>query len=100
MHDACHCQGHGRRYYLANDIKALPALARWLFTGDGPLSSNVGEAAAFIRLTGYNFPQTVNPPKDFTSAPMAPDLELIGAVVDEGPRWPSSCWGEFVIVTE
>ncbi|CEJ58893.1 Putative Choline dehydrogenase and related flavoproteins [Penicillium brasilianum] len=65
--------------YLGSDIKALPALARWLLTGGGPLSSNVGEAAAFIRSTDYNFPQTVNAPNDFTSGNNAPDLELIGA---------------------
>lgn len=67
--------------YLANDIKALPAFARWLLTGGGPLSSNVGEAAAFIRSTDYEFPQTVNAPSDFTSGKTAPDIEIIGAPV-------------------
>jgi choline dehydrogenase len=65
--------------YLANEIKALPALARWYLTGGGPLASNVGEAAAFIRSTDYKFPQTVNAPKDFSSGPKSGDIEIIGA---------------------
>lgn len=64
--------------YLGNDTKAIPALLRWLLTGGGPLSSNVGEAAAFIRSTNYRFPQSVVP-NDYTSDSSAPDLELIGA---------------------
>ncbi|CAI7574060.1 unnamed protein product [Penicillium pancosmium] len=65
--------------YLGNDIKAIPALARWLLTGGGPLSSNVGEAAAFIKSTDHYFSQTKNSPKSFTSGDNAPDIELIGA---------------------
>ncbi|KAF7181177.1 hypothetical protein CNMCM7691_000306 [Aspergillus felis] len=65
--------------YLGNDIKAIPALARWLLTGGGPLSSNIGEAAAFIRSTDYRFPGTVNVPNDHTSGASAPDIEVIGA---------------------
>jgi choline dehydrogenase len=65
--------------YLANEARAIPALARWMLTGGGPLSSNAGEAAAFIRSTDYHFPQTVNAPNDFTSGKNAPDIEIIGA---------------------
>lgn len=50
-----------------------------MLTGGGPLSSNAGEAAAFIRSTDYHFPQTVNAPNDFTSGENAPDIEIIGA---------------------
>lgn len=39
--------------YLTSDVKALPSLLRWLLTGGGPLSSNVAEAAAFIRSTDH-----------------------------------------------
>lgn len=67
--------------YLDNDLKALPALARWLLTGGGPLTSNVGEAAAFIRTTDYNFSETVNKPISNTSGDNAPDLEIIGAPI-------------------
>jgi choline dehydrogenase len=65
--------------YLANEIKALPALARWYLTSGGPLASNAGEAAAFIRSTDDHFPQTVNALKDFSSGPKSEDLEIIGA---------------------
>jgi choline dehydrogenase len=42
--------------YLANEIKALPALARWYLTGGGPLASNAGEAAAFYPIHGRPLP--------------------------------------------
>ncbi|KAF7717097.1 Glucose-methanol-choline oxidoreductase [Penicillium ucsense] len=67
--------------YLGNDLKALPALARWLLTGGGPLTSNVGEAAAFIRSVDYNFAQTTKSPQDKASSVNAPDLEIIGAPI-------------------
>jgi choline dehydrogenase len=67
--------------YLDNDFKALPALARWMLTGGGPLASNIGEAAAFIRSTDYSFPQSVRAPHDYTSGGVGPDLELIGAPI-------------------
>jgi choline dehydrogenase len=50
-------------------------------TGSGPLPSNVGEAAAFIRSTDYHFHQSVHPPVDHTSGGVGPDLELVGAPV-------------------
>lgn len=67
--------------YLGNDLKALPALARWLLTGGGPLTSNVGEAAAFIRSVDYSFPLAMNVTKDNASSTNAPDLEIIGAPI-------------------
>jgi choline dehydrogenase len=67
--------------YLNNDLKALPALARWMLTGGGPLASNIGEAAAFIRSSDFHFPQTVQAPRDHTSGDVGPDLEIIGAPI-------------------
>ncbi|KAJ5153547.1 uncharacterized protein N7482_010025 [Penicillium canariense] len=66
--------------YLSSNIKAMPALLQWLLFGSGPLTSNVGEAAAFIRSTDYeNLGSTSCLPKDNTSGRDAPDLEIIGA---------------------
>ncbi len=69
--------------YLASDIKAIPALARWLVTGGGPVSSNAGEAAAFVRTNDDSIPLTnsltkpENRPKFFGSLGKGPDIELI-----------------------
>lgn len=66
--------------YLANNVKAIPALLRWMLLGTGPLTSNVGEAAAFIRSKDFNFPEsTLGTPTDFGSGGAGPDLELIAA---------------------
>lgn len=66
--------------YLSSNIKAMPSLLQWMLLGTGPLTSNVGEAAAFIRSTDYNnFGSTSGLPKDHTSGRYAPDLEIIGA---------------------
>ncbi|KAJ5612314.1 hypothetical protein N7510_005508 [Penicillium lagena] len=66
--------------YLASDIKALPALFQWLLFGSGPLTSNVGEAAAFIRSTDKKFAGSLrNVLNDNTSGGVGPDLEIIGA---------------------
>ncbi|CEO59610.1 hypothetical protein PMG11_04282 [Penicillium brasilianum] len=67
--------------YLNNNHKAIFALARWMLTGGGPLASNIGEAAAFIRSTDYSFPQSVRTPNDHSSGGVGPDLELIGAPI-------------------
>lgn len=64
--------------YLAKNIRALPALTRWMFTGGGPLTSNTGEAAAFIRSFEHHF-SGHNPPKGNTSGDAGPDMEIIGA---------------------
>lgn len=70
--------------YLTNDLKALPALARWLVTGGGPLTSNIGEAAAFIRSVepSINLPSTNTArPEDNGSMGVGPDIEIIGAPI-------------------
>ncbi|CAL5868916.1 uncharacterized protein PFLUO_LOCUS3143 [Penicillium psychrofluorescens] len=68
--------------YLASNIKALPALLQWLVLGSGPLTSNVGEAAAFIRSTDEKFAGSLRSVlKDNSSGGVGPDLEIIGAPV-------------------
>ncbi|KAG6014937.1 hypothetical protein E4U43_005999 [Claviceps pusilla] len=67
--------------YLANDVKAIPALIRWLLLGTGPLTSNVGESAAFVRTFEHQFPGSDAIPKDYTSGKDAPDLEIVGAPI-------------------
>lgn len=66
--------------YLGSDIRALPSLARWMLTGGGPLTSNVGESAAFIRSFEHHFPGH-EPPKDNTSGSTGPDVEIVGAPI-------------------
>lgn len=39
--------------YLTDDIKALPSLARWMVTGGGPLTSNVGETGGLLSCEKY-----------------------------------------------
>ncbi|SPO23398.1 related to gmc type oxidoreductase [Ustilago trichophora] len=69
--------------YLGSDIKAIPSLARWLVTGGGPVSSNAGEAAAFVRCNDESLPLTnaltkpENRPQFFGSLGKGPDIELI-----------------------
>lgn len=87
--------------YLGDGLNALPALARWMLTGGGPLTSNVGEAAAFIRTTDYNFPQTVNAPKDNASGANAPDIEIISApiaFIHHGEERPADGSSVFTLV--
>ncbi|KAK2612285.1 hypothetical protein QQS21_001711 [Conoideocrella luteorostrata] len=68
--------------YLASDVKAIPALVQWLLFGTGPLTSNVGESAAFIRSFDHKFPGSRGiVPKDYTSGDQAPDLEILGAPI-------------------
>ncbi|CEJ91644.1 hypothetical protein VHEMI07345 [[Torrubiella] hemipterigena] len=69
--------------YLKDDIKAIPALAQWLLTGKGPLTSNVGESAAFVRSTEMKFDATTkgNEPKDHGSGGVGPDIEFIAAAL-------------------
>jgi choline dehydrogenase len=65
--------------YLSNNVRALLALLQWKLLGRGPLTSNAGEAAAFIRSLDFQFAKSSSgPPKDNTSGPMGPDLEIIG----------------------
>ncbi|KAJ1028471.1 hypothetical protein NDA16_001637 [Ustilago loliicola] len=69
--------------YLGSDIKAIPSLARWLLTGGGPVSSNAGEAAAFVRCNDEKLPlvnaltKPENRPQFFGSLGKGPDIELI-----------------------
>lgn len=67
--------------YLTSDIKALPSLVRWLVTGGGPVTSNVGETAAFFRSVSppnISIPPSSRP-KDYGSGKIGPDIEIIGA---------------------
>lgn len=53
---------------------------RWMLFGTGPMSTNVGEAAAFVRSTDTKlFPPGETSPlsEDSTSGPNAPDIEII-----------------------
>jgi choline dehydrogenase len=65
--------------YLTNDIKAIPSLLRWFLTGGGPVTSNVGEAAAFLR--SADPPVKVGGEKvvDYGSGGIGPDIEIIGS---------------------
>ena len=71
--------------YLTSDVRALPALGRWLTTGTGPLTSNVGEVAAFFNtVTDKRLPTTVegvtkeeNKPENNGSMGVGPDIEVI-----------------------
>ncbi|KAE8381509.1 hypothetical protein BDV26DRAFT_289361 [Aspergillus bertholletiae] len=69
--------------YLGSPLRALPALARWMLLGGGPLTNNAGETAAFIRSWEHHpFPGSSSersPPKDYTSGSIGPDVEIIGA---------------------
>ncbi|KAG5951610.1 hypothetical protein E4U53_002686 [Claviceps sorghi] len=64
--------------YLFSHLKAMPALARWLVFGTGPLTSNAGEAAAFVRTFEHQFVGSDVVPEDYTSGKDAPDLEILG----------------------
>lgn len=85
-HLAALCVFHAKESYdwLASPVASLPALIRWLVAGGGPMSTNAGEAAAFVRLDATRhlweskvstLPDTV---VDTTSGANAPDIEMIG----------------------
>jgi choline dehydrogenase len=63
------------------NIRLQAAKMRWFITGGGPLSSNIGEGAAFARTTDPSFLKEEKAsnalPKDTTSGPQAPDVEFI-----------------------
>lgn len=65
--------------YLTSDIKAIPSLVRWLLTGTGPVTSNVGETAAFIRSVEPSVPVSSPKPVDYGSGGIGPDIEIIGS---------------------
>jgi choline dehydrogenase len=64
--------------YLADPAKAQPDLEQWLKDGTGPLTSNVGEVAAFIRSVDPPVPVSGPKPKDYGSGGVGPDIEIIG----------------------
>ncbi|PWN50538.1 alcohol oxidase [Violaceomyces palustris] len=93
--------------YLTSDLKAMPALARWMVTGGGPLTNNIGECAAFFRSTDTRLPvvhkltKEENKPKHYGSDERAPDIELIGtpiAYIDHGATTAKPGEGIFSIV--
>ncbi|KAI0067248.1 alcohol oxidase [Artomyces pyxidatus] len=62
---------------FADHLNAVVALLQYTLTGKGPLTSNVAEAAAFLRSTDPTlFSPSDNEPEDTTSGPGAPDLEF------------------------
>ncbi|UZJ53577.1 hypothetical protein CBS101457_002897 [Exobasidium rhododendri] len=88
--------------YLGNDIKAIPSLARWLLTGGGPVTSNVGEAAAFIRSADPPFPiKGGDKPIDYSSGAVSGDVELIATPLcyaDHGATKPPNGEDVFSLV--
>lgn len=68
--------------YLTTEAGAMPALQQWLVSGTGPLTSNVGETAAFLRSFDHQFPASSGGvPADHTSGKDAPDLEIVAAPI-------------------
>lgn len=59
-------------------MKAQGDLEQWLKDGTGPLTSNVGEVAAFIRTVDPPVPVSGPKPKDYGSGSLGPDIEIIG----------------------
>ncbi|KAH0833084.1 hypothetical protein J3R83DRAFT_12076 [Lanmaoa asiatica] len=67
-------------YDLTSTFKLLRAIVQYELFRTGPLSSNVGEAVAFFRTDDQKlFPpaEYKNKIEDSTSAPNAPDIELV-----------------------
>ncbi|KAG9315037.1 hypothetical protein JVU11DRAFT_4149 [Chiua virens] len=67
-------------YDAISAVKLFKALSQYMIFGTGPLTCNAGEAVAFFRTDD----QTLFPPSDYnndiedtTSAPNAPDIEVI-----------------------
>ncbi|KDQ59679.1 aryl-alcohol oxidase [Jaapia argillacea MUCL 33604] len=74
--------------FLADPIKSLPAIIQWFIFGTGPATTNVGEAAVFVRSNDATLPftsqsvdcSTTNDKLiDTTSGPDSPDIEIIAA---------------------
>ncbi|KAF8481381.1 alcohol oxidase [Gautieria morchelliformis] len=73
-HSIHHIRGTSR----FDSIKTLGSLARWKLTGGGPLSTNAGEAAAFVRTDDAKlFPPDSYQIKDESSSLTAPDIEVV-----------------------
>ncbi|KLO10967.1 alcohol oxidase [Schizopora paradoxa] len=69
---------------LSEQVRTLKALAEYKIFGTGPLTTNIGECAAFLRTTDRKlFPKDDFPEEleDSASSPNAPDVELIAAPV-------------------
>ncbi|GEM11781.1 choline dehydrogenase [Rhodotorula toruloides] len=67
--------------WVKDPVKTLPSLIRWLTTGTGPLSSNMAEAAAFLRSSDVS-PSgevVINGPNEGERS--GADLEIITAPV-------------------
>lgn len=87
--------------YLSNTFKALPALLQWMALGRGPLTSNIAEAAAFLRSADYSFSQSAASLTDYSSGSIGPDLEIIGAplaFIHHGEESPPDASDAFSIV--
>lgn len=66
--------------YLSTTSGSLLPLARWMMTGQGPLTSNLAEACAFFRSDDKKlFGSSAGSLEDTSSGPGAPDLELVCA---------------------
>ncbi|BGP35876.1 hypothetical protein JCM10296v2_007728 [Rhodotorula toruloides] len=67
--------------WVKDPVKTLPSLIRWLATGTGPLSSNMAEAAAFLRSSDVSSSGevVVQTPKEGERS--GADLEIITAPV-------------------
>jgi choline dehydrogenase len=79
--------------YMADDILSLPALIQWFRTGKGPMTTNVAEAAAFLRTTERPDAPASLRKNDLTSGKSSADLEiLMGPLVflDHGAIQPPS----------
>ncbi|TDL17531.1 GMC oxidoreductase, partial [Rickenella mellea] len=72
--------------YMKHPIKSLIPRLQWYLFGKGPATSNIGEAALFVRSMDDSLPLTSNETcagdvLDATSAEGGPDLELISIPV-------------------
>lgn len=61
--------------FITDKVKSISSLLRWFYDGTGPMTTNVGEIYAFLKIKdhgGANLP-------DESSGPTGPDLELLPA---------------------
>ncbi|KAI0327372.1 GMC oxidoreductase [Cubamyces sp. BRFM 1775] len=79
-------------YLTQSPLRAAAALAKWIFSGTGPMSSLAFQVGLFVRSDDERLP--FGPPlavQDRTSGPQAPDLEFVlvpFAVIDQGLGYP------------
>ncbi|KAG8737965.1 hypothetical protein FRC10_007452 [Ceratobasidium sp. 414] len=70
---------NGLRSSLYDSLRRTKAIAQYMLTKTGPLTSNFSEAACFLRSDDPKlFPGLPALSEDSSSGPSAPDLELIG----------------------